>query len=66
MKVVVRGRILAFSSTYRKKKEKVKVEPLANIMRLETHHKCTCSPRVYRELQCERKKLEALEVSKIK
>lgn len=37
-----------------------------NIAKLELKHKSTCSPKVYRELLEARKKLEALEVSKIK
>lgn len=65
MKAVVRGRILAISSAYRKK-EKVKEGLLATIARLEREHKITCSSKIYKELQIERKKLETLEVSKIK
>lgn len=65
LKAVIRGKFIAASSSYCKQKRKVKDELLKSIASLEKQHKTSCSKSVFKTLQAERKKLEALEINKI-
>lgn len=65
LKSVLRGKFIALTAAYLKEKRKHCEELLSNIERLESVHKQSCNPKVYRKLQEEHKKLEALETTKI-
>lgn len=66
LKAVVRSKAISISSFYKKEKQAYKMELLNSIQQLKRRHKQTCSNKVYRQLQMERKKLEALEISQIR
>lgn len=65
LKAVLRGKIIALMASYKKEKTKLCEQLLQNIKCLEAIHKQTCNPKVYRKLQVEHKKLDALEMTKI-
>lgn len=65
LKAVLRGKVIALTAAYRKEKAKHRNYLLQNIEQLEAVHKQTCNPKIYRKLLEERKKLEALEITKI-
>lgn len=50
LKAVLRGKIIALTVAYRKEKTKHCEELLRNIEHLESIHKQTCNPKVYRKL----------------
>lgn len=65
LKAVLHGKIIALTSAYGKEKRKLSEALLASSERLEAIHKQSCNPKIYRKLLEKRKKLEALETSKI-
>lgn len=65
MKAVLRGKFIALLASCYKQKRKAKEDILKNIASLEKQHKLTCNKYVFKALQVERKKLEALEINKI-
>lgn len=65
LKAVVGGKMISISSFYKKETQAYKWELLNSITQLEKQHEQTCSNKVYRQLQTEQKKLEALEISQI-
>lgn len=65
MKAVLRGKLISTSSYYLKQKREHKERLLQSIKKLETQHKATCNPTVYKRLLEERKKLNALELNQI-
>lgn len=64
--MVVRGKILALSSFYKKQKTQLVTELHTTIAQLEQQHKATCDPKVYHKLVEERKKLGVLEIHNIR
>lgn len=66
LKVVIRGKLISMTSAHYKQKRKYKEELLHKIASLEQQHKQSCSPKIFRALLEERKKLEHIEVSQIK
>lgn len=65
MKAVLRSKLIAMASSYHNQKKKLKVDLIFTIARLEKQHKQTCSATIYKALQVQQKKLEALEINKI-
>lgn len=65
MKAVLWGKLIAIAFSYYKEKKKLRNDLICNIARLEKQHKQTGSASIYKVLQAERKKLEALEISKV-
>lgn len=65
LKAVLRGKIISLTTAYQKVKARLCEELLKNIDQLEAIQKLSCNPKVYRKLLEERKKFEALEITKI-
>ncbi|XP_015272169.1 PREDICTED: epithelial chloride channel protein-like [Gekko japonicus] len=65
MKAVIRGALIAASSRIRRDRERERTERLERIARLEKEHKAKGSIKVLRQLNAERKLLDALETSQI-
>lgn len=65
LKAVLRGKIIALMMSCKKEKIRLREQLLHIIEGLEALHKQTCSPEVYRKLLEERKKLEALDTTRI-
>lgn len=65
LKPVLRGKFIALTAAYLKEKQRLREKLLMNIERLESIHKQSCNPKVYRMLQEEQKKLKALKITKI-
>lgn len=65
MKAVIRGKVIAITTAYKKQKKKYKDDLLQKISKLEKLRKKTCSPKIFKALTIERKNLEALEIHKI-
>lgn len=61
LKVVLQGKIISMSSAHNKQKQKYREELL-----MEKKHKETCSEKVYHTLLVERKKLDPLEINRIR